>query len=135
MDVVDRIDTTISAPLKERFPMEFGENGNDRLRYLIMRGSFPDARIVVRDEEIIPDLLMLQPENLPARYRWSRNTFLTVEEIQRDLKLRMQLQIKPDYQILVFDATTVYRSLRHAELSQWIELMCNARQSQLIELY
>lgn len=135
MDVADQLNTTVTAPLKERFKMTFGENGNDRLRYLVMRGSFPDSRVVVRHEDIIADLMMLQPKNIPYRYRWTRASFVTVEEIISDLRRRPHLQIKPEYQVLLFDATAIYRQLSGPELSQWMELMCDASQSKLIELF
>lgn len=135
METADVVDTRITAPLKERFKMTFGENGNDRLRYLVMRGSFPDSRVVVRHEDIIADLMMLQPDNIPYRYRWKRASFVTVEEIVSDLRRRPQLQVKPEYQVLLFDATAIYSQLSGPELSQWMELMCDTAQSKLIELF
>jgi len=79
--------------------------------------------------------MMLQPEDIPYRYRWTRNSFITIDEVIVDLRRRMQLQIKPSYQVVVFDAATIYTQLSGAELSDWIEMMCNARESKLIELF
>lgn len=120
---------------KEKGMLDFGENSNDRLDYLRLTGSGPDVKIVVTSDAVIPDLMKLQPDDVPERYRWKRYQFVTVDEIQNDLKLQPNLAIKPQVKLILFDVRSINKLIEDRHLSRWMDMLLDRSGSILTFIY
>lgn len=107
----------------ERTVLNFGEEDNDRTKYLRMMANGPDCRIIVPHEDSILGLTALQPEGLPDRLLWKRYQFITADEIRNDLKIQPRLSIKPEVRLFIFDPTTILQTVDRNELERWIDML------------
>lgn len=120
---------------KDKAVLEFGEDSNARLNHLRLVGSSPDTRIVVTSAQVVPDLMLLQPEDLPERYRWKRHQFLTIDEIKNDLKLQPKMMIKPQVKLILFDVHSIRKLIEDRHLGRWVDLMIERDGSILTLMY
>ena len=120
---------------KDKAALEFGEDSNARLNHLRLIGSSPDTRLVVTTADIIPDLMLLQPDDLPERYRWKRHQFLTIDEIRNDLKIQPKMLMKPQVRLILFDVHSIRKHIEDRHLGRWIDLLIEREGSILTLMY